>query len=185
MGNAKPADSTLSVPCLRTYGRMDVALRGYLESPFGRTLCSIRDLSLGGARIETEQTLVTGQSIWLCLMKLKIFGTVKWVQGNLVGIQFEEKLPKSVVLNLRGEVVDSEALAETEAMLAAQNWVIGTPINRPKSIRMADVLGEQAPESSLSKKAPIDRGSNRRAAAVIAFSAAIGLLIGLGSMLIF
>jgi hypothetical protein len=198
MVTAKPSRLIKDAPCLRTYGRGDVALRGYLESPLARTPCWVRDLSLSGARIETEQNLAPDQSIWLSVRKLKIFGTVKWVRGNLAGIQFEEKLPKSIVLNLCGEVVDPEALAAMEAMLAAQNWVIGTPTDRPRNVRIADVLGArgkrsdqplagvaQAPEGFQPEKAPIERSSKRRAATVIALSAAIGLLLGLGSILIF
>lgn len=194
----EPTVSTTNTPCLRNYGRADVALRGYLESPRGRTPCWVRDLSLGGARIETEQELAPDQAVWLYVRKLKIFGTVKWVRGDLAGIQFEEKLPKSVVLNLRGEVVDPEALAEMEATLAAQNWVIGTPVNRPRSVRLADVLGTrgnrpdkpliggaQAPEGFLLERAPTDRSGKWQAAAIIAMSAAIGLLLGLGSILLF
>lgn len=195
---AEPAESTTGAPCLRAYGRADVVMRAYLETPNGRKPCWVRDLSLGGACIETEQILASDQSIWLSLQNLKIFGAVKWVRGNLAGIQFEEKLPKTVVLNLRGEVVDPEALSEAEAMLAAKNWVIGTPTDRPKGVRIADVLGARdrssdqplasgahAPEGLRPERAPNGRSSNRRAAAIIALSAAIGLLLGLGSILIF
>jgi hypothetical protein len=173
-------------------------VRGYLESPFGRTSCCILDLSLGGARIETDQNLAVDCSVWLSVRKLQIFGTVKWVRGNSAGIQFEEKLPKSVVLNLRGEVVDPQALAEMEAKLAAHNWVVGAPSDRPKSVRIADVLGRRAkgPDQPLAGgaqarqdfrpgRAPVDRTSKRRVAAVIALSAGIGLLTGLGSILFF
>ena len=198
MVSLNTAKLAASEACHRTYGRADVTLRGYLDSPLGRTPCSIRDLSLGGARVETDQKLAPDQSIWLSLGKLRIFGTVKWVRGNLVGIQFEEKLPKSIVLNLRGEAVDSETLAEMEAMLAAQSWVIGAPVDRPRSLRLVDVLGArgkqpdkpvtsgaQAAGDFLPEKATIDQSGKRRAAAVIAMSAVIGLLIGLGSILIF
>lgn len=198
MVSLEPTVSTTSAPCLRNYGRADVALRGYLESPRGRTPCWVRDLSLGGARIEAEQKPAADEAVWLYVRKLKIFGTVKWVRGSLAGIQFEEKLPKSVVLSLRGEVVDPEALAEMEAMLAAQNWVIGTAVNRPKSLRLADVLGTrgnrpdkpliggaQAPVGFLPQRARIDRSGKWQAAAIIAMSVAIGLLIGFGSILLF
>ena len=198
MVSLNTAKSAATKACLRTYGRADVTLRGYLDSPLGRTPCSIRDLSLGGARVETEQKLAPDQSIWLSLGKLRIFGTVKWVRGNLVGIQFEEKLPKSIVLNLRGEAVDPEALAEMEAMLAAQSWVIGAPVDRPKSVRLADVLGarEKQPDKPLTgstqaagvplpERSTIDQSGKRRAAAIIAMSAVTGLLIGFGSILIF
>jgi hypothetical protein len=183
---------------MRTYGRADVALRGHLQSPLGRTPCWVRDLSLGGARVETEQEAAPDQAIWLYLGKLKIFGTVKWVRGHLAGIQFEDKLPKSIVLSLRGEAVDPEALVEMEAMLAAQNWVIGTPMDRPKSLHLADVLGAHGKRSGKPStgashaleghrlgRSPIDRRSKTRAAGLIALSAAIGLLLGLGSIFIF
>lgn len=192
------SESTTGATCLRTYGRADVLLRGHIETPHGRKPCWVRDLSLGGARIETEQILASDQSIWLSLQKLKIFGAVKWVRGNLAGIQFDEKLPKTVVLNLRGEVVDAEALCELEAMLAAKNWVIGSPADRPRSVRMMDVIGARerrpdqqlasgahAPESLRPERDPNGRSSSRRAAATIALSAAIGLLLGLGSIFIF
>jgi hypothetical protein len=192
------SEPTLSVPCLRTYGRAEVALRGYVESPLGRIPCWVRDLSFGGARLETEHKFAQDQSIWLSLTKLRIFGTVKWVRGNLVGMQFEEKLPKSVLLNLRGEAIDPEVLAEMETMLAARNWVIGTPIDRAMNGRLAEVLGArpkpvdqpltmsgQAPEGFLPIRAPMDQSDKRGAAAVIVMSAAIGVLAGLGSIHIF
>lgn len=195
---SEPSEAAKDQPCLRIYGRADVALRGYLESPLGRTPCWVRNLSLGGARIETEQNLASDQLIWLYLGKLKIFGTVKWVRRNLAGIEFEEKLPKFIVLNLRGEVVDPEALAEMEAMFAAHNWVIGTPMDRPKTLRIADVLGARgkrsdqpladgthAPQGFRPERAPIDRSSKRQAFTIIALSAVIGLLLGLSSILIF
>ena len=123
---------------------------------------------------------------------------MKWVRGNLVGMQFEEKLPKSVLLNLRGEAIDPEVLAEMETMLAARNWVIGTPIDRAMNGRLAEVLGArpkpvdqpltmsgQAPEGFLPIRAPMDQSDKRGAAAVIVMSAAIGVLAGLGSIHIF
>ena len=198
MVNAKPAELTSDARCLRIHGRAEVALRGFVETPQERVPCWVRDLSLGGAQVEVEEHLAPDQLIWLSIRKLRIFGTVKWVRSNLAGLQFEEKLPKSVVMNLRGEVVDPEALAEVEAMLAAQNWVVGTPMDRPKSMRIADVLGSRGrgpdqqwsagggvPERSGLQRSKNDRGLKRRAAAIIALSAAIGLLLGLGSVLIF
>lgn len=197
MNGLEPAGSTPDAPCLRIYGRADTTLRASLDSLLGRAPCWVRDLSLGGARVETEQRLAPEQSVWLSIEKLRIFGTVKWVRGNLAGVQFEEKLPKPVVLKLRGEVVDPEALAEMEAMLAAQNWVVGTSVDLPKSVRLAVMLGAsskrsdqsltgsaQAAAGFLHDEAPIDRNASWRAVAVVALSAAVGVLIGLGSILI-
>lgn len=178
-----------------------MALPTKIETPVGPISCLVLDVSLGGARIETDQSFEIGESLWLVLHKVKAFGTVQWVKGNLIGIQFEERLPKPLVMSLRGEPVDPKELEAVEAMLVAQEWVAGTPTNRSKSLRLAEVLDSpkegsfassqsSGTEPQLSvrhfrEEARAGHGIGRRALLLIIFSALIGALIGIASFLLF
>lgn len=200
MVNAAPVGREGKASCLRSYGRAMVALPTSLETPHGRVRCLVVDLSLGGARLEADQAIEPGASLWLVLHKLRVFGTVQWARGKAIGIQFEEKLPKTLVLSLRGDRVDPKALEEVESMLVAQNWVIGTPIRRPKSVRLADVLGARHEGAEASSRSGVvgtllsvsdsregtnaETGIGRRALLLIIFSAVMGSLIGLGSVVL-
>lgn len=199
MSSVEPVRHKEETSCVRSYGRAIVALQSSFETPHGNVPCSVLDLSLGGARVATDQTVEAGASIWLSLHKLKVFGTVSWARDNLIGIQFEENLPKAIVLSLRGESVDPEELERVEAMMAAQKWVIGTPTDRPRSMRLADVLGSRnagpvaSIQSGVFEAQPSVRGEgfadrrgiDRRALLVMVFAAMTGVLIGIGSVLAF
>ena len=172
--------------CLRGYGRAEVTLQTSLETPHGRVRCLVVDLSIGGARVVTDQPIEAGESLWLSLHKAKVFGSVQWIRGTEIGVQFEEKLPKALVLSLKGESVDPKALEDAEAMLVAQDWVVGTPFHRPRSQRIADVLGAQSNgaagphPSSIAVQA---KGIDRRALLLIFCAAVIGALIGIAQLL--
>jgi hypothetical protein len=186
--------------CLRSYGRADVELQTSIETPLGRFRCLVLDLSLGGARILADQTVEPGEALWLSLHKVKVFGTVQWARGNEIGVKFEEKLPKAIVLSLRGDSVDPKALEAVEAMLDAQDWVVGSPTTRPKSMRIAEVLGSRNEHSGGSKRPGVARalptdsksrdgihagtGIDRRALLLILFAAVTGSLIGIASVLL-
>lgn len=170
-----------------------MALQTNLETPLGRARCTVIDLSLGGAQLETAEPVDLGESLWLWLGKAKVFGTVQWARGNMIGVQFEEKLPKALVLSLRGDHVDPKALEEVEAMLVAQSWVIGTPAARPKSTRIAQVLGgpgqaDGARPAQLTRDSrqadPAGTGIDRRVLLIFLFAAAIGAAAGIASFML-
>ena len=178
-----------------------MALRTSLATSVGPVGCLVLDLSLGGARIEADKAIESGESIWLALRKARVFGTVQWVRDNVIGVQFEEKLPKALVLSLRGENVDPKQLEEVEAMLAARSWADDSPFNRPKSLRIADVLGTWNKGSIASSRSGVvglgpsvsnsremsnaEKGITKRAMLLILSSPVIGALIGIGSFLLF
>lgn len=187
------------IACKRSYGRAEMSMRTTLDVPSGRVNGIVQDLSLGGARVEVEQPIEVGSSLWLALHKLKVFGIVRWARGNVIGVQFDVKLPKAFILSLRGERVDPEELRAVETILAARNWVVGSPINRSKSLRLADVLGARSEHpyggahASVSERRPLSRGRhqqieaaglNKRAFAFVICSALIGGLLGIGSVLL-
>lgn len=189
----RPIGSGDEISCLRSYGRAKVALQTDFETPLGRARCSVIDLSLGGAQLQIDQPIDRGESLWLWLNKVKVFGTVQWARGNMIGVQFEEKLPKALVLSLRGDHVDPKALEEVEAMLVAQNWVIGTPATRPKNVRIAQVLGGPG-QADVARAAQLGRNSrqadragigiDQRALLIFLFAALIGTMAGIASFML-
>lgn len=141
MEPAEPFERDTAIACQRDFGRAAMTIRTNLLTPQGKVGCHVVDLSLGGAKLEPDRALAPGASLWLALKKLKVFATVQWSRGNMIGVQFEERLPKTLMLSLRGDKVDPRELEAIETMLHARNFVIGTPINRPKALRLADILG--------------------------------------------
>ena len=192
--------SGAKISCLRSYGRANVNLHSSLSTPHGSVRCLVLDLSIGGARVVMDQTMEVGEALWLSLHKVKVFGSVQWVRGKEIGVKFEEKLPKALVLSLRGDNVDPQALEAIEAMLVAQDWAVGTPAARPKSVRIAEVLG--APNQNLARsgrsggvaaprsvgdsrtEARSENGIVRQALLLILFSAVTGALIGIATVLV-
>lgn len=200
MDYVEPIGYGAKISCLRSYGRASVALRSSLATPHGNVRCLVLDISIGGARVVTDQTIEIGEALWLSLHKVKVFGSVQWVRGKEIGVKFEEKLPKALVLSLRGDNVDPKALEEVEAMLVAQDWVVGTPSVRPKSMRIADVLGApnkgasgtdrvnvaRRPQRALaSRKADrTSTGVDRRVLLIFLSAAAIGSMAGIASFML-
>lgn len=191
------SQTTMLDACERSYGRADLSMRTTLDVPSGRINGIVQNLSLGGAKIEVEELIEVGSSLWLTLHKLKVFAIVRWARGNVIGVQFDVKLPKAFILSLRGETVDPEELREVETVLAARNWVMGSPMNRSKSLRLADVLGSRSEHSyggshaSVPERRPFSRGRHhqpkaagldKRALAFVICSALIGGLLGIGSV---
>lgn len=186
--------------CQRSLGRATLAIPSSLATPTDVLACTVLDVSLGGARVETTRPIEVGESIWLKLGMLKAFGEIKWSRGNTAGIQFDEKLPKPLILSLRGDFVDPQDLAAVEALMAARDWVIGTPGERSKAARTSEVLGSgewKAPESGASRqslaRSDVRTASSRsrdtthidkRSVRVILCSAVAGALIGVLSVIL-
>lgn len=127
--------------CRRALGRAVVGVRSRLATSAEAIEVEIADLSLCGARIEAARALSVAQCVWLDLGRRKVFGEIKWTRGTTFGVEFEEKLPKALVLSLCGGVVDAQELAEVETVGAARDWVVGTGVERSKSVRLYEVLG--------------------------------------------
>ena len=158
-----------------------------LEMPMGSISCTICDVSLGGAKIEIDHAVPVGESLWLALGKVRVFATVQWVRGKQIGVKFEEKLPKALVLSLRGETVDPKALEDAEARLVAQKWEGGRPAAHAKEVRIADVLGTWNPGSIASSQS--GRAGRRRSGkdasgtglSLLVYAGLLGALVGVGS----
>ena len=185
----------------RGLGRAEVAIESVLEIPRGRSKCTIHDLSLDGARIATDEAVPVGQSLWLKIEKLRVFGSVQWAKPGSIGVQFDQKLPKAFVLSLMGESVSREAYQEAQAMLAARDWVMGAAPRETGSLSAADMLSARNAKASASSYLEgslwwylLNRHRNlrsdkriyrRNVLALFALAACAGALIGLGSSLLF
>ena len=158
--------------------------------PIGSIACIICDISLGGAKIKADQPVPIGESLWIALGRVKVFATVQWVRGKQIGVKFDEKLPKALVLRLRGEAVDPKALEDAEAKLIAQKWEGGRAARKSKDGRIADVLGTWNPGSIASSQASgsgnrrSSRSATRGAVSLLLYAALFGALIGIGTFIL-
>jgi len=199
MNAAATTRSNERIFCQRSFGRAELGLRTFVATTSGTVRCLVVDLSLGGAKIQPEHSIEAGSDLWLTLGNLKVFGTTRWATGDVIGIQFDEKLPKAFILHLQGGSVDPEELAAAEAMLAARDWVVGKASDCKKSERIAKVLGQTSDASligahqAIAQPGPRSRSSrrrftewlDRRASILVVLSALLGGLLGLASLFIF
>lgn len=74
-------------------------LLGRIVGPRGDTVCRIRNLSQGGAKIEIRAPLAVGEPVSIELRGTTLVpGTVAWVAGNAAGIAFAEPVERDMLL---------------------------------------------------------------------------------------
>ncbi|HEY0115781.1 MAG TPA: PilZ domain-containing protein [Allosphingosinicella sp.] len=78
----------------RRMPRIELESPAWLEAGSRREIVTVRNLSDGGARIETRVPLVVHEQIVLTLDGFRPApGIVRWVQGNVAGVAFAPELP--------------------------------------------------------------------------------------------
>ena len=199
MAEASPLEEAGVFSDKRRFGRADISLKAKLDTPSGRKRCEVTDLSLQGARIKTDKALKNGETLWLELGKLRIFASVQWCRAQIVGLGFEERLPKAFLMHLVGEKVDPRELKAAETRLAAQKWVVGDPAVCSKDERLFNVLGSESygpkpgetvgliePSAMIPARIGFQpKSSRKRSAIVVVLSALLGAALGSFSSLIF
>ena len=84
---------------------------------------SVRDVSKTGARITSSLPLRPGQEVWLKLPPSDVFARVRWTEGSVSGLHFEQPLGEADAkrLQARGRVVIMPRLS-LEEQLAVEDW---------------------------------------------------------------
>ena len=84
---------------------------------------SVRDVSTTGARITCSVPLTPGQEVWLKIPPSDVFARVRWTEGSVSGLHFEEPLAEAEAARLqaRGKVVIMPRLS-LEEQLAVEDW---------------------------------------------------------------
>lgn len=78
----------------RRMPRIELNCAAWLEAGSRRQIVTVRNLSDGGARIETHVPLVVHEQVVLTLDDFRPApGIVRWVQGHVAGIAFAPELP--------------------------------------------------------------------------------------------
>ena len=110
----------------RAAKREPVLLNAGLMTLRTSRIVTLLDISASGARMRVDLPLSLGQSIWLRVRPIDIFGTISWIDGNQCGILFDEPLDDAVTQSLqgRGKVVFMAGLSDDE-LLGAEDWQAG------------------------------------------------------------
>lgn len=115
-GNAPPAPR---VTGRRAAARVRLSVPAEVVLLQGVEKCLLDDLSQHGARITLGGHMPrAGSGMVLKIQALDAFGTVIWVAGQRLGVQFDEALPLNSVVAIRHY---ADAYAEHEAQLNARN----------------------------------------------------------------
>ena len=164
----------------------------------GKFDCVLEDLSLGGARISCDRKIESGREAWLKFDRFKVFGTITWVHGRQYGIEFEERIPKSVIMEMQSFAADYEAYEKHQGTVEAKAYVIGEGrVVRSPLMRLLDVVGPIS-RQKFSDCPQCDRGEPcsahcghkkfkraqiKQALIYLALGALIGAVTGIGSLL--
>lgn len=81
----------------RRFARQPMLLAARLILVSGERSVSIRDLSLGGARVAGEDLPAIGTDVMLKRGEFESFGTIAWLANGQAGIAFDEELDDEAV----------------------------------------------------------------------------------------
>ena len=183
--------------CRRGVGRAILAFPGKLMLSEGKFDCVLEDLSLGGARISCDRKIDSGREIWLKFDRFEVFGTITWVHGRQYGVEFEERVPKSIIIEMQSYAADYEAYEKRQGTDEAKAYVIGEGrVVRSPLMRLLDVVGpisrkefsdcpqcdRSDPCSTHCGHKKFKRARIKQAVFYLALSALIGALTGIGSL---
>jgi hypothetical protein len=111
-------------------------LLGRIITPQGDTVCRIRNLSRGGAKIEVRAPLAVGDSVAIELRGTTLVpGRVAWVAGNAAGIAFAEPVEQDTLL---GHASDPR-LKQRSPRLEADCRAILRFLGHAHSVRLRDI----------------------------------------------
>ncbi|WP_242139721.1 MULTISPECIES: PilZ domain-containing protein [unclassified Sphingomonas] len=111
-------------------------LLGRIVAPLGDTVCRIRNLSQGGAKIEIRAPLAVGDPVSVELRGTTLVpGTVAWVSGNTAGVAFSEPVERDTLLGHSGQGRFKQRSPRLEADCQAILRVAG----HPHAARLLDI----------------------------------------------
>ena len=76
----------------RVHPRVEVALPAFLQAEGERHSVQLLDLSAGGARLNCPASLAVGTAVTLTCGTLGRAATVRWQEGELLGLSFHSEL---------------------------------------------------------------------------------------------
>lgn len=92
----------------RAYPRVPVAMPAFLQANGERHHVQVLDLSAGGAKLNCALSLPSGTAVTLDCGSIGRSATVRWQNGDLVGVSFDSELDERDVTAL---IDRSKALA--------------------------------------------------------------------------
>ncbi len=110
----------------RRRSRLRVRLAAQLATRSEAHQAILADISLDGARIQTEVPIVPGTEILIEWAGFEAFGDVVWCKDGQCGIVFEEPIARPILLATRA-VHDAARLPDDRNLLRriASQWVRG------------------------------------------------------------
>ncbi|HEX9807723.1 MAG TPA: PilZ domain-containing protein [Alteraurantiacibacter sp.] len=118
-----PGDANMT--CRRWDGRAPMDIPARLMLTNGTEPCLLEDLSMGGARIALDSPPKTGAEGFLKFGRYEVFATVVWTRGGECGVEFERRLPKEVIIEMREFARNIDQLEASQLRNAAKGWSTG------------------------------------------------------------
>ena len=110
----------------RDQPRAHLLLAASVEALSGRNSVNLLDVSRTGARLEGVELPAVGKDIVLRCGEIDTFGTVVWSSGGQCGLQFDEPISGSELIELRNAAMAAEQSGLTpEELQAKADWASG------------------------------------------------------------
>ena len=78
--------------------RFRVLLNAELVTTTDEQAVKVRDISVGGARLEAQRPIARGRDLILRRGTIELFAQIRWLSGNECGIQFDDALSEVEML---------------------------------------------------------------------------------------
>ena len=105
----------------RAFPRLQLGISAQLETLEGRQRVRLMDLSVGGARVVLSQAGDIKQGV-LTWIRFETYGSVAWVDGKHIGLEFDKPLPLAVLVETRQR---APSVVREEEERVAREWVEG------------------------------------------------------------
>ena len=82
----------------RRNSRFCVLLNAELVTTTDQQAVKVRDISVGGARLEAQRPIARGRDLILRRGTIEVFAQIKWLSGNERGIEFDDAITEAEML---------------------------------------------------------------------------------------
>ena len=78
--------------------RFCVLLNAELVTTTDEQAVKVRDLSVGGARLEAQRPIAPGRDLILRRGAIELFAQIRWLSGNECGVEFDDAISEAEML---------------------------------------------------------------------------------------
>jgi hypothetical protein len=101
--------------------RFRVLLNAELVTTTDEQAVKVRDISIGGARLEAQRAIARGRDVVLRRGTIELFAKIRWLSGNECGVEFDDAISEAEMLAFLQEPAKPPAFIPEPFKIRASN----------------------------------------------------------------